>query len=242
MPKIIVPENTSIYAIGDIHEHSEHFFSLLKKIKPNQNNWIVSVGDVYHKGYGRAAAEIITQELMNLSKNGFGFAVRGNHELQEIKICQKLNKTTKYVAWWAKQPLSYSFIFPSNFRLTVVHGGITPKMTEQDLENNQNLVYIRTIGEDGEYVKYTYDKISRKLIPTKPGIQWNEVYDGRFGYICAGHDEQESGEPKLFKHSSNVDTAVPFTGKLTAQKFTNDGPGEFISVIDTPFKPELDAR
>ena len=63
MPKITVPENTSIYVIGDIHEHAEHFFTLLKRIKPNKDNWIVSVGDVYHKGFGRPAAEIITQEL-----------------------------------------------------------------------------------------------------------------------------------------------------------------------------------
>jgi hypothetical protein len=73
------------------------------------------------------------------------------------------------------------------------------------------------------------------MVPERPGVKWHEVYDGRFGYIIAGHDSIKTGIPKFYNFSANIDTAVYCTGRLTVQIFSEDGLGDLL-FFDGPAK------
>ena len=101
--KFEVPEGTSIAVVGDVHEHSEQYFKLLDEWKPSKTRWLVSVGDIYDKGFGIKEAEKITDSLMELQEDGIAFAVRGNHELKQIRKNKK--QLSPQLKWWRDQPL-----------------------------------------------------------------------------------------------------------------------------------------
>jgi hypothetical protein len=51
---------------------------------------------------------------------------------------------------------------------------------------------------------------------------WHECYDGRFGYIISGHNNDPEG-PRFYNYSCNIDTGVFNSGKLTAVLFGSKG-------------------
>jgi len=237
---IQVPENTSICIIGDIHEHTEQFFNLLEEWKPSPTKLIVSVGDVYDKGYGEKSAEIITEELIRLSDKHIAYAVRGNHEVKIIRS-KKKNPLSKCLKWWRGRPLVITFEFP-NMKITVLHAGVSPLMDQNSLGKDVEVVYVRDVDENGKMIPLVWQMINgvKTLVKSKEGgTSWHEVYDGRFGYIVSGHAAQEDGQAKYYTHSCNLDSGIYDTGRLTGQIISNDGLGDKI-VIDGPaFKPIL---
>lgn len=246
--KIKVPRDTSICFVGDIHEHPEQFFKLVDQYKPGENRWIVSVGDVCDKGYGPNAARKITEELKEYQKKGFGFAVRGNHELKILKKARKSKDSTPdWLKWWAKQPLVISFEFPRGSIVTTLHAGVTPKMTSNDLGSDIEVVYVRDVDNIGKMIPLIWingEDGKKALIPAREGgTPWHEKYDGRFGYIVSGHAAQKDGVPKFYNYSANIDSGVYETGILTGQVFTPDGKrGELIQVTGEAFKPKLEGE
>ena len=77
----------------------------------------------------------------------------------------------------------------------------------------------------------------KTLVFKEEGSPWGEYYDGRFGYIVAGHHAQKDGIAKYYSHCVNIDTACYHTGKLSAQTFTADGNlDELIQVTGKPLK------
>jgi len=240
--RVFVPKDTEVCFVGDIHEHSEQFFKLLEEYKPGPNRWLVSVGDVWDKGYGVKAAEDITDELIDLQKRGIGFAVRGNHEVKAVKKARKSDKKmTKQLKWWSNQPFVISFEFPLGNVVTVLHAGVTPKMTGVSLKNDIEVVYVRDVDENGKMIPLIWNDSRTVLAPAKSGGQpWHELYDGRFGYIVSGHVAQKDGVPKFYNHSANIDSGVYESGILTGQVFTPNGKlGRLIQVEGVPFKPKL---
>lgn len=241
MKTIDVPKGVSIAVIGDVHEHPEQFQLMLDKIQPSEKMWLVSVGDIYHKGFGTKCAESITDELIGLSKKSICFAVKGNHELKEIKKTK--HYPTKQIKWWSERPLCLPFQFHTGTRLTVVHAGITPKTGWDDLFTDVEVAYVRDVDEKGKMIQLKWKEIDgvQTLVKAKEGgSSWHEIYCGRFGYIAAGHAAQKDGLAKYYKYSCNLDSAVYETGILTAQVFNSDGSlGEKITVSGTAAKPEL---
>ena len=77
---INLKKDSKITVVGDIHEHSEQFFNLIDEIKPDQNNILVSVGDIFDRGFGSGASTEILKTLIKLNLNGSAYMVRGNHE------------------------------------------------------------------------------------------------------------------------------------------------------------------
>lgn len=240
---IKVPSGSKVAVIGDIHEHREQFNSLLEIIKPSPKIFFVSLGDIYDKGFGIEIAEDIIDKLMPMVEAGYGYVLRGNHELKHIRKARQNNSMNKYLEWFDRQPLAVSFKFSNNTRLTVVHGGVLPSHTWQDINNDIETSYIRNIDDNGKMIKLVWQKSSdgkTKLLPEKQGGQaWHKSYDGRFGYIISGHDAQKDGVPKFYNYSCNIDTSVYTTGVMTAQVFSEHGKDQLIMVSGPAKKPEL---
>lgn len=238
---IKLKENTILGVIGDIHEHKEQFDEILEKFQPSEERILVSVGDIYEKGFGLTQAESITDTLKDLNKKGFSYTVPGNHDYKLIRKAIRGNKEmSPQLKWLDDQPWAISFKFPNGKTVLVLHGGVTPKHTIEDLSNSE-IMYVRTVDSKGEYIPMKRKTINGKTVlgAERQGPSWHEVYDGRFGYICAGHDAQKDGKVKYYKYSCNIDTACYHTGILTCQTFDQKGLVESIQAYGIPsgFKP-----
>lgn len=226
MKIIKVPKSTKLFFCSDIHEHEEQFFKLINEIKPDINNWFISLGDVYDKGYGIKAAERIIDKIKDFSDNGFGFFIKGNHELKHLNKAKKENITlSSQLEWVNKQPAALLFEFFNGSKVLAVHGGVTPHQSLDDVFNKIDVCYIRCLDKNGKSIPLKRKKINEKIIyqPTKVGKVWHEIYDGRFGYIVSGHHNQDDGVPKFYNFSCNIDTGCFNTGKLTALEITEFG-------------------
>lgn len=230
--------DTKLAVVGDIHEHEYQFDELVKLIKPSEKMLLVSVGDIYDKGFGPEAAESITKKLQILVDNKVAYAVRGNHELKHIRKTRR--DPSPGIQWWRKQPLVLNFCYDNGSMITVLHGGVTPLHTWNNLSDIE-ICYVRTIDEDGKMIKLQWvEKEGKKeLIPEKPnGKVWHHLYDGRFGYIASGHDVQSDGTPKFYNYSCNLDSGCYMTGKLSCQIFSSQGREDLLTV-EGPFKNGL---
>lgn len=240
---IAVPPRTKIAVVGDIHEHEYQFDQLIDIIKPSEKMFFVSVGDVYDKGFGPPIAQAITDKIRKMNNLGYGFVVKGNHELKNIRKSQ--HALSDQLAWLEKQPLALSFVFCNQTRLTIVHGGVKPRHRWEDLNVDVETSYIRNLDEKDEMIKLKWveEKGNRVLLPEKTGgVSWHERYDGRFGYIAAGHEPLKDGKPRFYNYSCNIDTACYCTGILTCQVFTERGLDELHSVEGPNWKSRQAAR
>ena len=237
MTIIDVPKDVRIYVMSDLHEHEFQFNAAISAIKPSEKVWAVSVGDICEKGFGKDCAERIINAFTDLHKQGIGFVVQGNHDIKIIKKAKKDNSVTKQIAWLDQCPLSYTFRFCNKKCLTILHGGLQQNYTQDDLDNNSSVAYIREVDPAGDYIKYIYktDGDKKMMMPASKGVKWHEVYDGRFGYILAGHDSIKTGVPKFYSNSANLDSAVYVTGRLTVQMFDENGLGDLL-FFDGPAK------
>lgn len=245
---IAIPRGTKIAVVGDIHEHKEQFDKLIDKIKPSREMILVSVGDIFNKGFGIRSAEAIVGEFMDLEKAGFGLAVKGNHELKMLRHAKKnRNLMTRELQWVRGWPVALSFTFHGGYRLTVVHGGVSPKHTWNDLEKTSEVCYIREVDEAGNPVKVKTrmtqaGAIIREFVLPVVGTRrlWHDVYDGRFGYIVSGHFAQKDGVVKYYSYSCNIDSGCYVSGVLSAQIFDDRGLNDLITVTGRPAFGDLD--
>lgn len=223
---INVPKGTKIVVVGDIHEHEEQFDLIIKKTKPSENIFFVSVGDIFDKGFGPQVAESILNKIRLMNEKSFGFMVKGNHELKIIRKAKIANTMNDLLSWVDRLPLAISFVFSNQTRLTIVHGGVKPSHKWEDLNVDVETSYLRNIDDAGEMIRLKWVSVDgvKVIKPEKPGgISWHEKYDGRFGYIAAGHEPLKDGKPKFYNYSCNVDTACYQTGIMTAQVFSERG-------------------
>ena len=234
IPIVKVPSGTCVAVIGDIHEHRKQFLEIVKRVQPSEKMFLVSVGDVYDKGYGTDVAEAIIDDIKTMHASGFGFIVRGNHELKHIrKGKNRRSNMSKQLAWMAKQPLTISFEFSTGTRVSVLHGGVKPAHTWQDLGTDVEVAYVRNLDESGQMIKLKLveENGQKVFVPEKPnGVSWHKSYDGRFGYIAAGHEPQKDGVAKFYNYSCNLDSACYVTGIMSCQIFDAGGRREFFTV------------
>lgn len=229
MNKIYLSKKTKIAVVGDIHEHQEQFDEIIEKIKPSKDMIFVSVGDIYHRGMGKKSAEYIINKIKNLNEKGYAFVVKGNHELKEFKKSIKENKITKELEWISTQPLYLNFEFKNKYNITVIHGGVAPVHNSWDSLNLKDVCYVRNIDEKGKPISLKR-KNNNDINFVQTGINWHDIYDGRFGYIASGHQAQLDGVPKFYKNSCNLDSGCYATGKLSCQIFSKDGLEELIII------------
>lgn len=224
-------QNEKLVFFGDIHEQLDLFEILLSTINEKYSNIkVVSVGDICDKGPGDNFARELYDKFHS-NKNYF--LIRGNHESKKQKYYQKTGYS-KYAKILAELPNVLSFVWPTGYRATCIHAGVTPKHGSwNDLKYNSEILYVRTVDKNNEMIPLVWIKKedgTEELVPKKPnGIIWHHLYDGRFGYIVSGHDRQKDGVPKFYKNSCNIDTGAYETGVLTAIVIGKNGIIETIS-------------
>lgn len=217
---IKIPKGQELVVVGDIHENEYHLEQLIERTEVGTKRILVCLGDVYDKGEGHHVAERIINKIRGLVENGWAYMVRGNHEQRIIKrTIDEKKELSPELEWCAQLPLVLSFIFSNNNRITVVHAGVTPNHTWDNVSTNTEVMYVRTLDEKDRPIPLVWTEIegTKKLKAERPGTLWHERYDGRFGYIISGHDSQADGVPKFYKHSCNIDTKCYSTGILTGQ-------------------------
>jgi predicted phosphodiesterase len=237
---IYVPHDVSICFVGDIHEHDEHFYKLLDLWNPSEKRWLVSVGDIYDKGFGTDSGNKIIRTFIDLNKNGIGFIVKGNHELKRVKK-ERRNGLSNELQWVSTQPLSLTFEFKKGKKVVAVHAGVTPNMKQDDLLRNIEVCFVRDVDQEGDMIRIEAIEVEGKRVyrnKKEGGVNWHKKYDGRFGYIVSGHAPNEDG-PLYFNNSCNLDTKVFETGILSAQVFSSNGNlSDKIKITGKPFSPK----
>jgi len=237
-----IPKGGNVIIVGDIHEHEEQIDKLLDEVSLSNKSILISVGDIYDKGFGVSIAESIVDKFIYLNTKGLAYIVKGNHELKLIRTAKRSRTLTSQLEWLNKQPLSIMVEFYNRTRVVVVHGGVRPGHTFKDLNSDVKISYMRNLDKDGNFIRLDRKVSNGKLTleDSKPGGKpWHYFYDGRFGYIASGHASQKDGLPKFYNYSCNLDTAVYHTGILTAQIFSSNGRGDLLTFKGQAKYPDI---
>lgn len=236
--KIInLEQDVRIGIVGDIHEHQEQFENMIEEFQPSDKNILVSIGDILDKGFGAKVGFKILRKLKDMQESGISYTVPGNHDYKHLRKALRANKKlSSELKWIDSLPWAISFKYPNHKTVIALHGGVSPKHTIADL-NSADIMYVKTVDKNGEMIPMKRKNINGKIVlgAARPGQSWHELYDGRFGYICSGHDAQKDGRIKYYKYSCNVDTACYQTGILSCQIFDQKGLVDTIQTYGVPF-------
>ena len=199
--------------VGDIHGCYDELMALLDKVKLQDDDRVVSVGDLITKGPK-------SKEVLELFMTDPRFStVIGNHDLAlrrrwngediELKPAQKeTHKELKaekeaYCTYLNKLP----FIIDLDTHL-VVHAGLRPNV-ELYSQTTGDLTRLRTLGSDRESAE---------------GTPWYHVYYGE-KTVLFGH--WPAPEPRRGKKAIGLDTGCVYGYHLTAYIIDTD---EFVTV------------
>lgn len=236
----ITPE-TELVVVGDIHAHLSQVKDLIKEASPSSKRILVSVGDILDKGFPETEKQDeieICNIFMELEKQDAFLMVKGNHELKRLRRIKKESREP-WLAWLGRHPLCNQFVFESGATVTVIHAGITPLATSEDLYRSTEVCYVRDVDpETGKMIPLIWKEINnvKTLIKEKPGINWHELYPGKFGYIFSGHAaNRDTGRAKYFKYSCNLDSSIYSSGNLTARFVDGQGNLGKELIISGPF-------
>lgn len=229
-------ESAKILVVSDVHEAFQQYFDLVSRFTFGPDQLLVVAGDVIDKGWGTKTAVRILEHVQSLGP--YGYFIRGNHEIKRIrKIGFPLPAPWD---WVSKQPFARSFVYPNASRITVVHAGIRNKHTLENIAWDPDVAYIRLLDPLGKkVVQSDYAKLGKDTImkPHHPYVTWHQVYDGRLGFIVAGHEGNPEGKICWYPNSACIDTAVFKTGILSALQISQDSK-EIIQVKGAAYNPD----
>jgi predicted phosphodiesterase len=204
-----------IIAIGDIHGCYDELLELLVRIEPEDDDVVVSVGDVVSKGPAPARCLDLWRERGYLS-------VRGNNEIKLLEEARPILRyfvrenrdvlrrkdLLRFVGSW---PLVIDFAKES---VTIVHGGFLPHMNVSDGDAPEIVAELRWIRRKNGGWK-AVPKEKRK----KDDVLWAERWKGD-RFVVYGHTPLR--EPKFDSRALGLDTGCVYGGKLTAAIFDGE--------------------
>lgn len=225
--------NVKFVAISDVHEHDEIFFDLVSKFTFSSTFRLLFCGDANDKGAGDPAFYKIVEFIKPLVDSGLAWYIKGNHELKKIKKAKKdENQFNNLLQWIDKQPTAVYLSYDNGQSYLAVHAGINPKMTWDKLNYDLEVAYTRLVDSNGHNISIKLE--NDVWVPTKPGgVSWHDVYDGRFGYVIAGHQPHHDG-PKFYNYSCNLDCGVFNTGKQVGIIFGSEGKEDIVESYGKP--------
>ena len=230
--------------IGDVHGMLPELVSLIETFNPTEDDEITFVGDLVDKG---PESPGVVRYVRELSETHRVVVVEGNHEskhrqhrknLRNGKVREgEVNDITKMLS---DEDIEFMDSFMPFHRIPehgilVVHGGIPgnlehfPETIEEYLgmSNSKRKRFLK-ISRTRVLCKDT-GKFRSLEDATPEDPFWDEVYDGRFGFVVFGHEPFLDG-PKVREHSVGIDTGCVFGGTLTGLVINEDGTRSFLGV------------
>ncbi len=209
-----------VIVYGDIHGCLDELKALREKLDIREEDTEISVGDILNKG------PFLAHEMIRYMQEHHIDVIMGNNEAKALKQYRKYRKSGE-VYLQTLRPFEIATVlsmqdedadylerrpyFVRLHNLTVIHGGLTPQMDLEHLDDagKEELTLVRYLNRDLEPIPWS-DQANRYKF-------WSEIYDGREGFIVSGH--HPFPEPKIDKHAIDIDTGCVYGGKLTAAVF-----------------------
>lgn len=239
--------------IGDIHGCKETLLLLLEKCNLEEQDTVISLGDILHKGPSGGDCVRIIKDLPCNS-----IFVVGNHTDKHIRWYDKTPEqrlqmtwtedfelehlTSSEIEWLRNGYLYYSFEI-NDQKYLCIHAGIGPEHTTQQMQvleqmlwrdmlkltsgrrkSLEKLLRLRYIDPEGNSVKNIQD--------IRPADKyWADIYGGEHGIILFGHQPfLRSWGPRVFDYAIGLDTGCVHGNCLTALVLEEGAPATSISV------------
>lgn len=211
MARIVMAQRTIV--VGDIHGCYDELMDLLDKVKLDEDDRVLAVGDLIVKGEKN-------REVLDLFMTDERFSsVIGNHDLairrrwsgEKIKLKSSQKKTRKELKPNKERYASYLNSLPFMIDLgthLIVHAGVRPGVALEE-QSVDDLTELRTLGPD---------RTSRK------GTPWYDLYRGE-KTVFFGH--WPAREPRIAPKAIGLDTGCVYGRRLTAYIIET---GEIVSV------------
>lgn len=185
------------FVIGDIHGCYDELIALFNKIHLNENDLVISLGDIVDRG--NKSKEVY--EYLKARPNTV--VLMGNHErkhekgilnyAQEIVKLQMEDAYPDFLQWIATLPYYYE-----TAEAIIVHAALEPHLPLS--EQKQEVLAGTTAGD--RYLEEKYDR------------DWGSRYDGHKPVIYGHHVVGDY--PEIRKNTYGIDTASCHGGYLTA--------------------------
>jgi hypothetical protein len=127
----------------------------------------------------------------------------GNHDLEFLAK----TKSDEIKNWLSSKSNVVIINFKNQTRLIVLNGGVSPKMTKQDLDNNIEVSFISKIDNEA----------------------WHSLYGGGYGYIISNQPFTNEA-PKFYKYSAQIGSLYDKDTKIYAQVVDQYGLKETILI------------
>jgi len=237
-----------VIVIGDVHGCVEELIDLIEKIELAQDDLLIFVGDLLHKG---PDCGLVVEYVMELAEINHVVLVWGNHEEKHMRWLRheqrrletgrqnptrhvkdypntqnQLDETAIDFLAGKTYPVYMYYRFPGHI---VTHAGI-PRCL-QTLPDNQSLS-VESSKALPKKQRYRLKMLYRVRYENSKGYMvsmgdesptdhyWAEKYDGRFGHCVFGH--QPVIRPLIYKHATGIDTGCVYGQNLTAYVYHID--------------------
>jgi serine/threonine protein phosphatase 1 len=231
-------DDTTYYAIGDIHGEIEKLNTLLGFIRDDARRIggptkIVFLGDLIDRGPDSRAVVACAKQLCEI---GEAVAIKGNHE--ELMLHAYDQRESIGIYWWAENGgdetiLSYARAngFQNDFRDAIDRDHIDWVRTLPTMirDEERGLVFVHG-GIDPKTFPDCSDEVkmwtrSRNFFNCNAWPDRDELYDI---LVVHGHTPTDDFEPEHEEQRINVDTGACFGGPLTAVVLPPDDPPRFL--------------
>ena len=235
-----LPDNTRVYAIGDIHGGINLLKKLVGVIEANElilpqkeKLYLIFLGDYIDRGM--ASKQVIDFLLNKLPPQFEAVFIKGNHEdmMLEAIDCDDKNAVQRFDFWFYNggQNTILSYGVPSSNHHDIMMAQLEENLTEQHRNFYRNLL---TRFEIGNYF-FCHAGI-------RPDVQLSHQKDNELMWIRRVFLESEKQFEKIIVHGHTpekphhygnrigIDYGSVMSGKLTAVRLEQDGSHEFLTV------------
>lgn len=233
--------------IGDIHGCASELVELIELIKPSEQDVVIPIGDLVHKGPDEAKVIDLIQSLTDRF-------VLGNHEekqlrwekheanrlshgktnpMKNVENFQRLSE--EHLKFLKDGGHLFVQLSVGDSKYLLIHGGIEPRMRslpstdipshlpKKELYRAMNMIRTRYVNPEGKMVPLGAETSDDKY--------WADIYDGRFGKAIFGHQPFDQSTPKIFPHAVGIDLGCVYGGYLCAYIIDgNTGEESFVTV------------
>lgn len=203
-----LPQPTGrLIVVGDIHGCLQELKALMRIVRPQPEDTLISVGDLVNRGPDSAG--VIDWAIENNMQT-----VLGNHEMRLLRSLDFPGKTVlkaydqdtlkvlKKRHWRYLKSLPLTISLPE-WNVVIVHGGFLPNIPWRE-QGSQIITRIQVIAPDGQPAK-------RSEAPE--GRPWADLWNGP-ELVFYGHTPRPL--PVIRAKSIGLDTGCAYGGQLTA--------------------------